>query len=128
MTKKPIIGKNMVVVVILLTGTLAITALSSTQQVLADKVGPAGDDINKQGGLGEFLSREGQRDYGYSSDENNLGERLSTFAKKDTTGGTCDPSKDFQCSHETFGVRNLGDNFAYYASGECHNKETNKCE
>jgi hypothetical protein len=47
------------------------------------------------------------------------GESTQTYARSDTTGGTCDITAEI-CSHELYGVRNLGDNFAFYGSGECH--------
>ena len=34
---------------------------------------------------------------------------------------------DHEGGHESFGVDNLGENFAFYASGECHD-EDDVCE
>jgi hypothetical protein len=56
--------------------TTVVMMTTTIQQALADKVGPNGEDENKQGGMGEFLSQNPNRDldYGFSSDEKNLGE------------------------------------------------------
>jgi hypothetical protein len=53
-----------------------VVMMTTIQQALADKVGPNGEDENKQGRMGEFLSHDPNRDldYGFSSDEKNLGE------------------------------------------------------
>ena len=82
----------------------------TAQQALADKVGPKGADEDnvKQGALGEFQSKEG-RDYYYEPDISgrDLGQAVQNYARPGDREG----------SHESFDVRNLGDNFAYYAIG-----------
>jgi hypothetical protein len=99
---------------------------TATQQALADKVGPKpGENNVDQGALGEYFSKDG-RDYYADGELNGVGtsgkqhgQATQTYARPDTTGGTCDINTE-QCSHESYDVRSLGDNFAFYASGECH--------
>jgi hypothetical protein len=81
-----------------------------TQRALADKVGPHPDEnLVKQGGLGEYYSKAGHTAYGTPSGSE-FGNQISTYAKPgDQAGG-----------HESFGVKNAGVNFAFYASGTCH--------
>jgi hypothetical protein len=107
----------------LLIGALGVAVSSIAQQALADKVGPNPETENnvKQGALGEFFSKEG-RDYyadgqvgGATTSGREHGQATQNYARPgDHVGG-----------HETFplenpgGVNNLGENYAYYASGEC---------
>lgn len=44
----------------LLIGALGVAVSSTAQQALADRVGPLGEDKFRQGGLGEFFSKEGR--------------------------------------------------------------------
>jgi hypothetical protein len=88
--------------------------LSGTaQQALADKVGPhPEEDLVDQGGLGEYFSSDGREAYGGEKGPGH-GDATSNFAKPgDQEGG-----------HEQFGLDNLGENFGYYASGECHDDD-----
>jgi hypothetical protein len=80
----------------LLIGALGVAVSSTAQQALADKVGPLEEDELKQGGLGEFYSKEGKDTYyGASGQEF---EVRSNIAKSDSEV--------------------IGANSAYYASGE----------
>jgi hypothetical protein len=93
----------------LLIGALGIAVSSTTQQALADKVGPLGEDAITQGGLGEFYSKEGRGTYfgGVSGEE--FGQVRSNIAKSDSEV--------------------IGANSAYYASGECHSdREKEACQ
>jgi len=84
----------------LLIGAVGIAVSSTAQQALADKVGPLGEDKFRQGGLGEFFSKEG-RDYYYDVTPGpEFGQVRSGFAQSDP------------------GV--IGANAGFYASGECH--------
>jgi hypothetical protein len=87
-----------------------VTALSVTaQQVLADKVGPNGppEDQNKQGGLGEFYSKDGRDTYFGGASGKEFGGVRSDIAKSQP------------------GI--IGSNTAYYGSGECHGKVPDAC-
>jgi hypothetical protein len=68
--------------------------------ILADKVGPHPDVDNvKQGGLGEYFSKEGKDYYGFGSDKD-FGNIISTYAKPgDHPGG-----------HESFGIEHPENN------------------
>ena len=94
---------------------LATTVLmtTTTQQALADKVGPGGEDEDQltQGGLGEFFSKEGRETYyGDNGDDGQeFGDQRSDIAKSDSEV--------------------IGANSAYYASGECHSdREKEACQ
>ena len=87
----------------LLIGALGVAVSSTAQQALADRVGPLGEDKFRQGGLGEFFSREGRADYYDVTPGPEFGQVRSGFAQSDP------------------GV--IGANAGYYASGECHSKK-----
>jgi hypothetical protein len=90
---------------------LATTVLmtTTTQQALADKVGPNGEDENKQGGLGEFFSKDGRDTYYGGASGEEFGDVRSDFAESDSEV--------------------IGANSAYYASGECHSdREEEACQ
>ena len=93
---------------------LATTVLmtTATQQALADKVGPGGEDEDQltQGRLGEFYSKEGKETYyGEEITGQEFGEERSDIAKSDSEV--------------------IGANSAYYASGECHSeREKEACQ
>ena len=92
---------------------LATTVLmtTTTQQALADKVGPLGEDKLTQGGLGEFYSKEGRDTYyGDNGDDGQeFGDQRSDIAESDSEV--------------------IGANSAYYASGECHSdREKEACQ
>jgi hypothetical protein len=92
----------------------AVGILSGTaQQALADKVGPNDEDNVKQGGMGEFFSKDGKDVYYGSPSGNEFGQSVQNFARPgDQEGG-----------HEDFGLDNAGENFGFYASGECHDDD-----
>jgi hypothetical protein len=94
-------------VVALLATTVLMT--TTTQQALADKVGPLGEDALTQGGLGEFYSKEGKEHYyGEGTSGQEFGEQRSDIANSDSEV--------------------IGANSAYYASGECHSdREKEAC-
>jgi hypothetical protein len=73
------------VAAILATSVLMTT---TTQQALADKVGPNDEDEFKQGGLGEFYSKEGKDFYFGGEDGEKSGEEFgderSDIAKSDS--------------------------------------------
>ncbi len=95
----------------LLIGALGVAVSSTAQQALADKA--AFDDRNKQGGVGEYFSKDGRDTYYGGASGQEFGEQRSTYARPgDQPGG-----------HESFGVQNNGANTAYYASGECHSRQ-----
>ena len=77
------------------------------QQGLADKVAPTGEDKNKQGGLGEFFSKDGKDNY-YGKDGKDFGDLRSDLASGLEPGS-------------------IGSNTAYYGSGECHGKQPDAC-
>jgi hypothetical protein len=85
----------------ILVGALGVAIGSIAQQSLADKVGPNGakEDQLKQGGLGEFYSKEG-KDLYFGKGGHDFGQSLSGNAKSS-------PNL-------------IGANTAYYGSGECH--------
>lgn len=89
----------------LLIGALGVAVSSTAQQALADKVGPLEEDELKQGGLGEFYSKEGKDTY-YGASGQEFGEVRSNIAKSDSEV--------------------IGANSAYYASGECHSDTERK--
>jgi hypothetical protein len=94
----------------LLMGALGavVTTLSSTaQQALADKVGPLGEDAIKQGGLGEFYSKDGKTLY-FGVDGKTFGDVRSDIASQSEPGI-------------------LGSNTAFYGSGECHGPVPDAC-
>jgi hypothetical protein len=103
------------VIAAMLVTTLAMT--TTTQQALADKVGPHPEENRvRQGGLGEYFSSDGREAYGGTKGPGH-GDATSNFAKPgDQPGG-----------HEQFGLDSLGENFGFYASGECHAR-TPPCE
>jgi hypothetical protein len=80
---------------------------TSTQQVLADKVGPLGEDINKQGGLGEFYSNDGKNTWFGGVSGQGFGQERASIASSDP------------------GI--IGSNTAFYGSGECHGKVPEVC-
>jgi hypothetical protein len=100
---------------------LAISVLmtTTTQQALADRVGPncepddqVGEcDENRftQGGLGEFYSKQGKESY-YGSDI--TGQR---FGQERSNAASSVP-----------GI--IGSNTAFYGSGECHGRVPDACE
>ena len=91
----------------LLIGAVGIAVSSTTQQALADKVSPVpGEDRVKQGGLGEYHSQDGKKEYypGVSNEE--FGRIRGDIASSDS--------------------ELLGANQAYYASGECHSDTERK--
>ena len=105
--------------VALFIGTLGIAALTTSQQASADKVGPKPDeDKVKQGAMGEYFSKDG-RDvyYGEDTSGEEFGQSVQNYARPGDRLG----------SHESFGLDNAGENFAYYASGECHDDDDD-CE
>jgi hypothetical protein len=82
---------------------------TTTQQALADRVGPLGEDANKQGGLGEFFSRDGRDTYFGGANGQEFGGVRSDIANSDSEV--------------------IGANSAYYASGECHSdREKEACQ
>jgi hypothetical protein len=95
----------------------AVGVLSGTaQQALADKVGPKPDeDKVKQGAMGEYFSKDGREAYGGEDPPTGeeFGQSVQNFARPG--------DQDF--GHEDFGLDNLGENFAFYASGECHDDD-----
>ncbi len=91
--------------------TTVVTTAATTQQALADRVGPnckPGDPVGgcpenqlTQGGLGEFYSKEGKETYyGSNITGQKFAQERSSIAKSDSEV--------------------IGANTAYYASGECH--------
>jgi hypothetical protein len=71
------------------------------QRALADKVGPFPDEDHvKQGGLGEYFSKEGRTDHYGTISGHDFGQVRSGFAKSS-------PNL-------------IGANTAFYGSGECH--------
>jgi hypothetical protein len=104
----------------LLRATFVIAAILATigistiaQPALADKVGPHPDeDRVKQGAIGEYVSKEGREAYGGSTGREQ-GDAIQNYARPGDREG----------SHESFGVDNLGENFSFYASGECHDDD-----
>ena len=103
------------VAAILATSVLMTT--TTTQQALADRVGPNCEpddqecDENRftQGGLGEFYSKEGKESY-YGSDI--TGQR---FGQERSDAASSTP-----------GV--IGSNTAFYGSGECHGRVPDACQ
>ena len=98
-------------VVALLMGALGtiVTGISITaQQAVADKVAPTGEDKNKQGGLGEFYSKDGKDNY-YGTDGKGFGDQRSDLASQLEPG-------------------TIGSNTGYYGSGECHGKVPDACQ
>ncbi len=92
----------------ILVAALGIAAGNMAQRALADKVAPTGEDANKQGGLGEFFSKQGKDSY-YGVDGHEFGKVRSDFAKSS-------PNL-------------IGANTAYYGSGECHSdKHPEACQ
>jgi len=96
---------------ILATGVVLTT---TTQQALADKVGPngpcpcpPGEDVNKQGALGEFYSKDGRATYYGGISGTEFGGSISDNAKSQP------------------GL--IGSNTAFYGSGECHGKVPEAC-
>jgi hypothetical protein len=94
-------------VVALLATTVLMT--TTTQQALADKVGPLGEDALTQGGLGEFYSKQGKE----------------TYFGPDITGQQFGQERGNIASSNP-GV--IGSNTAYYGSGECHGKVPDACQ
>jgi hypothetical protein len=88
---------------------LAITGVTTTtiQQASADKVGPLGEDANKQGGLGEFYSKDGRNTYFGGISGQGFGQERASIASS------------------TPGI--IGSNTAFYGSGECHGKVPDAC-
>jgi hypothetical protein len=107
-TEKPTI----IAIALAITMAVGMVAVGSiiAQRALADKVGPhPNENLVKQGGLREYFSSAGHAAY-KSPTGSDFGSQISTFAQPgDQVGG-----------HESFGVKNAGANFAYYASGTCH--------
>jgi hypothetical protein len=100
--------KVLAIMVALSVGALGIAALTTSQQALADKA--AHDDRVKQGGLGEYFSEDGRDVYYGGASGEEFGESVQNYARPG----------DHEGGHETFeGVDNAGENFAYYANGEC---------
>jgi hypothetical protein len=90
----------------ILATTVVIT--TATQQALADKVAPTGEDAVKQGGLGEFYSKQG-KDHYFGVGGHEFGQVRSGFAKSS-------PNL-------------IGANTAFYGSGECHShKHPEACQ
>jgi hypothetical protein len=84
----------------LLVGEVGILS-GTTQQALADKVGPHPDEDNvKQGAMGEYFSKDGREAYGGTSGQEH-GEAVQNYARPG----------DHEGGHESFGVDNLGENF-----------------
>jgi hypothetical protein len=76
-----------------------VIATTATQKALADKVGPLGEDAEKQGGLGEFFSKAGKDHY--------FGVNGHTFGQ--VRAGLAKSSPNL-----------IGANTGFYGSGECH--------
>ena len=93
---------KLLIISALLIGALGVAVSSTAQQALADRVGPLGEDNVKQGGEGEFYSKEG-KEYYYGVDGRTFGDVRSDFASSE-------PNL-------------IGANTGYYASGECHSKK-----
>jgi hypothetical protein len=103
------------------TAILATTVLmtTTTQQALADRVGPncepddqvgeCGENRFTQGGLGEFYSKEGKESY-FGSDI--TGQR---FGQERAGIASSVP-----------GI--IGSNTAFYGSGECHGRVPEACQ
>src|SRR5829696_8874907 len=86
-----------------------ISTTTTTQQALADRVGPLGEDRITQGGLGEFYSREGRDTWFGGVSGQQFGGVRSDIASSDSEV--------------------IGANSAYYASGECHSdREKEACQ
>jgi hypothetical protein len=95
-------GKSTIIAIALaITMAVGMVAAGNTiaQRALADKVAPTGEDAIKQGGLGEFYSKQG-KDYYYGVGGHEFGQVRSGFAKSS-------PNL-------------IGANTAFYGSGECH--------
>ena len=91
----------------LLICALGVAVSSTTQQALADKVSPVpGEDRVKQGGLGEYHSQDGKKEYypGVSNEE---------FGRIRGDIASSDPNL-------------FGANAGFYASGECHSDTERK--
>src|SRR5215204_5798524 len=93
----------------LLIGALGLAVSSTAQQALADRVGPLGEDRIRQGGLGEFYSKEGRDTWFGGVSGQQFGGVRSDIASSDSEV--------------------IGANSAYYASGECHSdREKEACQ
>jgi hypothetical protein len=70
------------------------------------------EDNVKQGAMGEYFSKDGREAYGGTSGQEH-GEAVQNYARPG----------DHEGDHESLGVDNLRENFAFYASGECHDDD-----
>ena len=94
----------------IVTGIVLSTILASVSGLLVT-LSMSGTALADPGGLGIYFSNDARA--GQSGQD--FGQQVQTYARPgDQPGG-----------HEQWGVKNLGDNFAYYASGTCH---TSPCE
>jgi hypothetical protein len=98
-------------IIVILAGLIATVSLFGT--ALADKVTMDNDNV-KQGGLGEYNSKDGRQVYSANDPSGQAhGQGTSFFAQNSELFG---------------GVESLGKTTSYIASGICHSHDGSQCQ